>query len=127
MLNFKRLIMDDLITILYVVSPIVFFVSLYYLVFRIFDRKDYRILQSVFVTNFLLLIYLIFRSYKEPYISIYYGILGIIGFTFALRGIYKYFSEKEFTEQQKIKVAIYIFICLIIGFGMCSTTGIFGF
>lgn len=119
--------MSDLITILYVVSPIVFFVSLYYLIFRKFDNKNYRILLGVFVTNFLLLIYLIFKSYKEPYISFYYGILGIIGFTFALRGIYKYFSEKEITKQQKINVAIYIFICLIIGFGMCSTTGIFGF
>lgn len=83
--------------------------------------------MGVFSVNFLILIYLIVLSYKQSYISIYYGMIGIVGFVYAARGIFKYFSSESVTKEKKINVLIYIIICLIIGFGMCSTTGIFGF
>lgn len=119
--------MDSLLTILYVVSPLTFFVGLYYLFFTDKKNKNYKNLVGIFGVNLLILIFLVVKSYKQPYISFYYGILGIIGFTYAARGIFKYFSNENRSKEQKINVLIYIIICLIIGFGMCSTTGIFGF
>ncbi len=76
--------------------------------------------------NSVLLTYLLIKSYNQQYVILYYGILGIIAFLFALGGIINYFRINNLSREQKINFAIYLIICLIIGFGMCSTTGIFG-
>ena len=57
----------------------------------------------------------------------FYGIFGIIGFVFTLGGIINYYRINPISKEERINFAIYLIICLIIGFGMCSTTGIFGF
>ena len=121
------MIMQEFISILFLISPIVFFVGLYYLFFTEKKNKNYKILVGIFGANLLILIFLVIKSYKQPYISVYYGILGIVGFTYAARGVFKYFSNENRSKEQKINILIYIIICFIIGFGMCSTTGIFGF
>ena len=121
------MIMQEFIPILFLISPIVFFVGLCYLFFTEKKNKNYKILVGIFGTNLLILIFLVIKSYKQPYISVYYGILGIVGFTYAARGVFKYFSNENRSKEQKINILIYIIICFIIGFGMCSTTGIFGF
>lgn len=125
--HINKVIMQEFISILFLISPIVFFVGLYYLFFTEKKNKNYKILVGIFGTNLLILIFLVIKSYKQPYISLYYGILGIVGFTYAARGVFKYFSNENRSKEQKINILIYIIICLIIGFGMCSTTGIFGF
>ena len=121
------MIMQECIPILFLISPIVFFVGLYYVVFTEKKNKNYKILVGIFGANLLILIFLVIKFYKQPYISFYYGILGIVGFIYAARGLFKYFSNENRSKEQKINILIYIIICLIIGFGMCSTTGIFGF
>ena len=125
--HINKVIMQEFISILFLISPIVFFVGLYYLFFTEKKNKNYKILVGIFGTNLLILIFLVIKSYKQPYISLYYGILGIVGFIYAARGLFKYFSNENRSKEQKINILIYIIICLIIGFGMCSTTGIFGF
>ena len=125
--HINKVIMQEFISILFLISPIVFFVGLYYLFFTEKKNKNYKILVGIFGTNLLILIFLVIKSYKQPYISLYYGILGIVGFTYAARGVFKYFSNENRSKEQKINILIYIIICFIIGFGMCSTTGIFGF
>ena len=125
--HINKVIMQEFISILFLISPIVFFVGLYYLFFTEKKNKNYKILVGIFGANLLILIFLVIKSYKQPYISVYYGILGIVGFTYAARGVFKYFSNENRSKEQKINILIYIIICLIIGFGMCSTTGIFGF
>ena len=121
------MIMQEFIPILFLISPIVFFVGLYYLFFTEKKNKNYKILVGIFGANLLILIFLVIKFYKQPYISFYYGILGIVGFIYVARGLFKYFSNENRSKEQKINILIYIIICLIIGFGMCSTTGIFGF
>ena len=125
--HINKVIMQEFIPILFLISPIVVFVGLYYLFFTEKKNKNYKILVGIFGTNLLILIFLVIKSYKQPYISVYYGILGIVGFTYAARGVFKYFSNENRSKEQKINILIYIIICFIIGFGMCSTTGIFGF
>ena len=125
--HINKVIMQEFISILFLISPIVFFVGLYYLFFTEKKNKNYKILVGIFGANLLILIFLVIKSYKQPYISVYYGILGIVGFTYAARGVFKYFSNENRSKEQKINILIYIIICFIIGFGMCSTTGIFGF
>ena len=125
--HINKVIMQEFISILFLISPIVFFVGLYYLFFTEKKNKNYKILVGIFGANLLILIFLVIKSYKQPYISFYYGILGIVGFTYAARGVFKYFSNENRSKEQKINILIYIIICFIIGFGMCSTTGIFGF
>ena len=125
--HINKVIMQEFIPILFLISPIVFFVGLYYLFFTEKKNKNYKILVGIFGANLLILIFLVIKSYKQPYISFYYGILGIVGFTYAARGVFKYFSNENRSKEQKINILIYIIICFIIGFGMCSTTGIFGF
>ena len=125
--HINKVIMQEFISILFLISPIVFFVGLYYLFFTEKKNKNYKILVGIFGANLLILIFLVIKSYKQPYISFYYGILGIVGFIYAARGLFKYFSNENRSKEQKINILIYIIICLIIGFGMCSTTGIFGF
>ena len=125
--HINKVIMQEFISILFLISPIVFFVGLYYLFFTEKKNKNYKILVGIFGANLLILIFLVIKSYKQPYISLYYGILGIVGFTYAARGVFKYFSNENRSKEQKINILIYIIICFIIGFGMCSTTGIFGF
>ena len=125
--HINKVIMQEFISILFLISPIVFFVGLYYLFFTEKKNKNYKILVGIFGTNLLILIFLVIKSYKQPYISLYYGILGIVGFIYAARGLFKYFSNENRSKEQKINILIYIIICFIIGFGMCSTTGIFGF
>ena len=125
--HINKVIMQEFISILFLISPIVFFVGLYYLFFTEKKNKNYKILVGIFGANLLILIFLVIKFYKQPYISFYYGILGIVGFTYAARGVFKYFSNENRSKEQKINILIYIIICFIIGFGMCSTTGIFGF
>ena len=125
--HINKVIMQEFISILFLISPIVFFVGLYYLFFTEKKNKNYKILVGIFGANLLILIFLVIKSYKQPYISFYYGILGIVGFIYAARGLFKYFSNENRSKEQKINILIYIIICFIIGFGMCSTTGIFGF
>ncbi len=116
--------MDQLIGLVHFLSPIVFFICIFDLYLK---RKFTKISLVVFLINLVLLFYLLIKSLGEQYIEIYYGIIGIIGFIFALGGIINYYRNKNLTKEQKINFAIYLFICLLIGFGMCSTTGIFGF
>ena len=125
--HINKVIMQEFISILFLISPIVFFVGLYYLFFTEKKNKNYKILVGIFGANLLILIFLVIKFYKQPYISFYYGILGIVGFIYAARGLFKYFSNENRSKEQKINILNYIIICLIIGFGMCSTTGIFGF
>ena len=116
--------MQEFIPILFLISPIVFFIG----IFNLFLRKtEFKLNFTIFIFNLILLIYFVIKFYKQPYISFYYGILGIVGFTYAARGVFKYFSNENRSKEQKINILIYIIICFIIGFGMCSTTGIFGF
>ncbi len=113
---------------LYLFCPIIFFVGLYLLLsYRIENKTLGKVTFLLFLANVLILIYILYDSYDDPYITMYYGILGVIGFVFSFVGLAKYFSKKEIEKEQKIKIVIFIAICLIIGFGMCSTTGIFGF
>lgn len=124
MLNFKILIMDDLITILYIASPIVFFIG----IFNIFLKKEnLKVNLIIFGINFLVIIFLFSKLNGGVEQVILFGIIGLIAFIFALGGIINYFRNSSLSKEQKINFAIYLIICLIIGFGMCSTTGIFGF
>ena len=116
--------MQEFIPILFLISPIVFFIG----IFNLFLRKtEFKLNFTIFIFNLILLIYLFIKSYNEPYIEIFYGIFGIIGFVFTLGGIINYYRINPISKEERINFAIYLIICLIIGFGMCSTTGIFGF
>ena len=115
--------MEGLIPILYLASPILFFVCIFNLYIK---KKNFRLNIVVFIANFILLIYLLIKSYDQDYIEIYYGSIGVIAFISALGGVLNYFRFNNWTKEQKINFLIYFFICLIIGFGTCSTTGIFG-
>ena len=118
------MIMQEFIPILFLISPIVFFIG----IFNLFLKKtEFKLNLVIFILNLILLIYLLIKSYKEPYIEIFYGIFGIIGFVFTLGGIINYYRINPISKEERINFAIYLIICLIIGFGMCSTTGIFGF
>lgn len=108
---------------IYLASPILFFVCIFNLYIK---KKNFRLNIVVFIANFILLIYLLIKSYDQDYIEIYYGIIGVIAYISALGGVLIYFRFSNWTKVQKINFLIYFFICLIIGFGTCSTTGIFG-
>lgn len=116
--------MQEFIPLLFLISPIVFFIG----IFNLFLRKTkFKVNLTIFILNLILLIYLLIKSYKQPYIEIFYGIFGVIGFVFLLGGIVNYYQNISLSKEEKINFVIYLIICLIIGFGMCSTTGIFGF
>ncbi len=116
--------MQEFIPLLFLISPIVFFIGIFNLFLR---KKKFKVNLTIFILNLILLIYLLIKSYKQPYIEIFYGIFGVIGFVFLLGGIVNYYQNISLSKEEKINFVIYLIICLIIGFGMCSTTGIFGF
>ncbi|GAA4062067.1 hypothetical protein GCM10022389_03240 [Flavobacterium cheonanense] len=53
------------------------------------------------------------------------GVVGLLSFIIFLVGVPKIFKLKNSSTETKLKIAITLIVLLIIGFGLCTSEGLF--
>ena len=77
------------------------------------------------VINFLAICYAIYDLGYSVEGAIARGIVGLLCFIIFLVGIPKIFKLKNSSTETKLKIAITLIVLLIIGFGLCTSEGLF--
>jgi len=77
------------------------------------------------VINFMAICYAIYEFGSSVEGAIARGIVGLVSFIIFLVGIPKIFKLKNSSTETKLKIAITLIVLLIIGFGLCTSEGLF--
>jgi len=77
------------------------------------------------VINFSAICYAIYDLGYSVEGAIARGIVGLLSFIIFLVGILKIFRLKNSSTETKLKIAITLIVLLIIGFGLCTSEGLF--
>lgn len=77
------------------------------------------------VVNFSAICYVIYELGYSVEGAIARGIIGLLTFIIFLFGILKVFKIKNSSTETKLKIAITLIVLLIIGFGLCTSEGLF--
>lgn len=77
------------------------------------------------VINFSAICYAIYELGYSVEGAIARGIVGLLSFLIFLFGILKIFKLKNSSTETKLKIAITLVVLLIIGYGLCTSEGLF--
>ncbi len=88
--------------------------------------SEYNIFYWILlVLNFITIWYAIYEFGTSVEGAISRGIVGLVSFIVFLIGIVRVFKLKNSSTETKLKVSITLIILLIIGFGLCTSEGLF--